>query len=254
MGLIHQEPILKPKVSIITICYNAADVLDKTIQSVIEQTYENKEYIIIDGGSKDNTSEVIDKHIKHITKWVSEIDEGIYDAMNKGIKIASGEWIIMMNAGDCFSDSFVIERIFSSPIPSSISFIYSDVYNRSAKESLIVREMSFEKGVLNHQSTIYKKSLHDEFGLYAVTPKLIVSDYLFFIRVPYEMVMKTDVIISIFDNNGISSQGNWALQQSLCADVVFCRRTFWGMIRFYLWKKIKSIIPIPVKDYIKKAL
>ena len=96
-------------VTVVTVTYNAQDYLEKTIQSIISQSYSDIEYIIIDGGSTDGTLDIIKKYEKNITYWVSESDNGIYDAMNKGIKKASGEWINFMNAGDGFVDTNSIE-------------------------------------------------------------------------------------------------------------------------------------------------
>ena len=114
------------KISIITICFNAATDLENTIASVRSQKYKDYEYIVVDGGSKDRTVEVINQNLDVITKWVSEPDKGIYDAMNKGIKMATGEWVIMMNAGDVFADSDVLQNVFAHVISDKITFLYGD--------------------------------------------------------------------------------------------------------------------------------
>lgn len=101
----------KPLISIITVVYNNELYLEGTIQSIINQTYENIEYIIIDGGSTDGTIDIIKKYEDKIDYWVSKSDAGIYDAMNKGIDIATGEWINFMNAGDRFFDSTILLQI-----------------------------------------------------------------------------------------------------------------------------------------------
>ena len=103
----------KPLISIITVVFNGEKYLEETIQSVINQTYDNVEYIIIDGGSSDGTLDIIKKYEERIDYWVSERDNGIYDAMNKGIDAAGGEWINFMNAGDSFYNNEVIEKVFS---------------------------------------------------------------------------------------------------------------------------------------------
>lgn len=117
----------KPLITIITVCYNASKYIEKTILSVINQTYSNIEYVIIDGGSSDGTIDIIKKYSKHITFWVSEPDKGIYDAMNKGIKHASGEWINFMNCGDTFTDNNVIETIFENNIYKGVKVIYGNI-------------------------------------------------------------------------------------------------------------------------------
>lgn len=98
----YNNNINNPKVSVVTICYNSVQFIEKTIQSVLSQTYPNIEYIVIDGGSTDGTKEIIEKYSSRISYWCSEKDRGIYDAMNKGIRKATGEWINFMNSGDCF--------------------------------------------------------------------------------------------------------------------------------------------------------
>ena len=95
-------------ISIITVSYNAVKTIEDTINSVLNQTYPNIEYIIIDGGSTDGTLDVIKKYQDKITYWVSEPDKGIYDAMNKGALKATGVWLHFMNAGDTFYDEQVL--------------------------------------------------------------------------------------------------------------------------------------------------
>ena len=99
-----------PKVSIITITYNAEEFLERTIQSVIAQTYSNIEYVIIDGKSKDGTLKIIEKYRSHIDILVSEPDKGLYDAMNKGLDYATGDYIVFMNAGDKIKDADTLEK------------------------------------------------------------------------------------------------------------------------------------------------
>lgn len=99
------------KISVVTVCFNAADLIEKTISSVAEQTYPDVEYIVIDGKSTDATTDIIRKYSDSISYWVSEPDNGIYDAMNKGISAATGDYIIFMNAGDSFTDSTVLEKV-----------------------------------------------------------------------------------------------------------------------------------------------
>jgi glycosyltransferase involved in cell wall biosynthesis len=101
---------LHPKFSIITVTYNAGKVLEDTIQSVIFQTYRNVEYIIVDGHSKDNTMDIVNKYRNHISKVISEPDKGLYDAMNKGIRLATGDYLCFLNAGDEFHDNETLQK------------------------------------------------------------------------------------------------------------------------------------------------
>jgi glycosyltransferase involved in cell wall biosynthesis len=100
-----------PLLSVITVVRNSAEQLEFTIRNIINQSFKDFEYIVIDGGSRDGTVEVLKKHQNNIKYWVSESDRGIYDAMNKGVKAAKGRWVIFMNAGDCFYDKSVIEQM-----------------------------------------------------------------------------------------------------------------------------------------------
>lgn len=115
------------KVTIITVVYNAVDKIEPTLLSVLAQTYANIEYIVIDGGSTDGTLDIINRYRDRVSKLVSEKDEGIYDALNKGIRLATGEWIGIMNAGDVFASNDVLERIFSSSdLYCGFDVIYGD--------------------------------------------------------------------------------------------------------------------------------
>lgn len=102
---------LHPKFSIITVTYNAGKVLEDTIQSVVFQTYRNVEYIIVDGGSKDNTLDVVHKYQERISKVISEPDKGLYDAMNKGIRMATGDYLCFLNAGDELHENETLQKI-----------------------------------------------------------------------------------------------------------------------------------------------
>ena len=102
-----------PKISIITVVYNGQQYLEGTIKSVIHQTYRNVEYLIIDGKSKDKTVEIIKAYESEISRWISESDKGLYDAMNKGLRLATGDFVLFMNAGDRLSSPTVLEEVFS---------------------------------------------------------------------------------------------------------------------------------------------
>lgn len=115
------------KVTVITAVWNDADHIEKTIQSVLAQTYPNVEYIIIDGGSKDGTVDVIKKYTDKISYWVSEPDKGVYDAMNKGIAASTGDYVNFMNSGDKFHDENVLSDMKFEEVDGAHTCLYGDV-------------------------------------------------------------------------------------------------------------------------------
>ncbi len=117
-----------PKLSIITVSFNCISEIENTILSVINQDYPNIEYIVIDGGSTDGTVEIIRKYSDRITKWISEPDKGIYDAMNKGILMATGEWVTMRNCGDYFAERDSLSKLFAEPVDDSVDFVCGGAY------------------------------------------------------------------------------------------------------------------------------
>lgn len=114
----------KPKVTVVTVTYNCAGIVEETIKSVIGQDYDNLEYIIIDGASSDGTWDIVNRYADRITYMVSEPDKGIYDAMNKGIDAATGRWINFMNAGDVFASNTVLSEVFAEPIGDDVGFVF----------------------------------------------------------------------------------------------------------------------------------
>ena len=157
-----------PRVTIITVSYNAIDTIEQTILSVINQTYSNFEYLIIDGGSTDGTLEVIKKYSDKIAYWVSEPDNGIYDAMNKGILKASGQWINFMNCGDTFISNTTLANVFNNTSLEEFDVIYGNSLMKTS-ESITWLNSSNDIDQLKY-STIYrhgasftKSEVHKEF-------------------------------------------------------------------------------------------
>ncbi len=152
------------KVTIITVCYNAIEGIEKTIQSVIGQSYLCIEYIVVDGASTDGTVDVVRKYADNIDYFVSEPDGGIYDAMNKGIKAATGEWIIFLNAGDTFASEDAIKDALSIDT-EGIDVIYGDSIeldggtSRLMSSSAEVEQMEYEQ-VYRHGSSLVRASVH----------------------------------------------------------------------------------------------
>lgn len=153
------------KISIVTVCYNAGTILEKTILSVLEQSYDNIEYIIIDGASQDSTKYLLDKYQEKVDVIISEPDSGIYDAMNKGILRATGDYINFMNAGDVFSSSKVIEDIVSRINPVSDVIYGNSVMMlpngkcKQVKSEQNIRLLS-KRPVYRHNASFTRLTLH----------------------------------------------------------------------------------------------
>ena len=189
------------KVSIITVCYNRSATIENSILSVLNQDYPNIEYIIIDGGSKDGTKEIIQKYADKLAVFISEPDKGMYDAINKGLSLATGDVFGLMHSDDVYYDQNVVSRIVDAFKKSpNIEGIYGNgIYITNDREEKIVRnriggEYNFEKlksGWLPLHPTVYlKKSCLEKYGNYNLNFK-IASDTEFLLR--YLFKYKIDI-------------------------------------------------------------
>lgn len=199
------------KLSIITINFNNSFGLQKTIQSVIEQTYSDFEFIVIDGGSSDSSVDVIKQYADKIAYWESEPDKGIYHAMNKGIKKAKGEYCLFLNSGDYLVNNDVLKNVYQELVDEDI--IYGNGRREIADKTTVLVEMPstltldyFSSNSLFHPSTFIKRTLFDTYGLYNESNK-IVSDWEFFIKtimIHDVSVKKIVVEIAVVEEGGIS--------------------------------------------------
>lgn len=206
------------ELSIITINRNNAVGLEKTLQSVASQTYKKFEYIIIDGASTDGSAEVIKKYeaeFAHL-KWVSEPDAGIYNAMNKGIRIASGDYIQILNSGDCLASDDVTERMLTAlDRTGHPSILYGNMVKcfpdgRKLKDKSFAGQeitlLGMYTGTLNHDPTYIRRTLFEKYGYYDESLK-IVSDWKWYLQVVVlngEKPQYVDVDVTLFDMSGIS--------------------------------------------------
>ena len=215
------------KYSIITINFNNKEGLRKTIESVIHQTSDDFEYIIIDGGSTDGSVEVIEEYAKHITYWVSEKDRGIYHAMNKGVAQAHGDYCIFMNSGDCFCHQTVLADFQQECEKADI--VVGKVRSKDTKRILFsppAGELSFYylySGTIPHQGSLIKTEL---LRLYPYDESLkIVSDWKFFVQavVNHNCTVKyVDGFVAEFDEEGLSTSNpdkTWKEKEQVLRDM-----------------------------------
>lgn len=205
----------KPLLSIITVNLNDVEGLKKTMTSVFEQTFKEFEYIVIDGGSTDGSKEYIESQRDKIDTWISEKDSGIYNAMNKGIKVANGEYLLFLNSGDFLNNNNVLIKA-SEQLIADFDIYYGDVQlmdnKKLEKKDVLVypEKLTFSffcNSTIIHQAAFIKKTLFYDFFFYNEELKL-VSDWEFFIcalckyNASYK---KLNLILIDFDVNGISS-------------------------------------------------
>lgn len=242
------------KLSIITINYNNAEGLRKTMESVLAQTYTDIEYVIVDGASTDGSVDVIRELATRPTiKWVSEKDKGIYNAMNKGIRMATSEYIQILNSGDILFDANVTRRMMeqleqiNSQREESIGILYGNMIKeypdgRRVKDSCGSGDYTpesfyyFYRGTLNHDCAYIRRDLFEKYGLYNEDMK-ICSDWEWYVRAIVlggEKTVYTNIDVTVFDMTGISESNGKN------KDIILKER------REYL----ESILPVAVlRDY-----
>lgn len=202
------------RLSIITINYNNCEGLQKTIKSVISQSFRDFEWIVIDGGSTDGSKELIEEHAEFMAYHVSEPDKGIYHAMNKGIMASHGDYLMFLNSGDYLYDEHVIQNVVPLLVDKDI---YVGRINSLGKENASEEEQAdfSPRGILRklaltwipHQASFFKRTVFEAYGMYREDLK-IISDWWFYF---YSLIIgKADVaaipyIISNYDTKGVSA-------------------------------------------------
>ncbi len=256
--------MINPKISVVTVCYNAKDTIEKTILSVINQTYDNVEYIIVDGASTDGTVDIIKKYGNCIARWVSEPDSGIYDAMNKGLRCATGDYLNFMNAGDTFYDNDVICEVARN-VGHDIDVIFGDVAFVIDNLLYVNRAVPFYNHLplhhsmgFNHQSTFVRTQLAKklEFDLryeLAADYNMIISIY----RLNGVFKQLHGTIVAIYDITGVSAKKRRLhYYEKLMVDNPSC---FFNALKSYIFALknmlvvlVKHLVNIVYPDYILK--
>jgi glycosyltransferase involved in cell wall biosynthesis len=194
----------QPLISIITISYNCADAIERTIRSVLSQRFTNFEYIIIDGGSTDGTADVIRRHSQSLSYWVSEKDRGISDAFNKGIAAARGKYINLLNSGDTFASVNTLQELAAHLTAPLVTFRFMEENSGEHSKMAHENEPDMEKkALLGHQATFVHRDVYAAFGGYNGSYK-IRMDFDFFLRVlPHYKLKAVDLDIVRY-NAGLS--------------------------------------------------
>lgn len=224
------------KVSIITVVYNNAQTIKDAIESVLSQTYKDIEYIIVDGASRDGTVEIIESYGDRISKFITESDNGLYDAMNKGIKLASGDIVGILNSDDFYIDEFVIEKVVKVFKEKKVDSLFADlVYVKPDNLEKTVRYYDSSKfhpekfaygWMPAHPTFFVKRAIYEKYGLFK-TDYIIAADYellvrfLYRYRVSYHYLQE---VITKMRTGGVSTNGiksNWILNKEIvraCAE------------------------------------
>ena len=196
-------------ISVITVCFNNADGLEETIQSVLRQTYSEIEFLIIDGGSTDRTSEILEKYRDSLDVVISEPDQGIYDAMNKGVQKAKGEWLIFMNSGDRFYSDSSISEVFATNSYSGFAVVYGDWevrYSSGKKRQVNAGSAThlWKGSQFCHQAAFISSRTHKQFLYNLNNP--IAADFEFFygLYLNGSRFKKTKVRIATIAAGGVS--------------------------------------------------
>lgn len=215
------------KITVITIAYNAADTIEETILSVINQDYHNLEYIIVDGASKDKTLEIVQKYESHISKIVSEPDAGVYDAMNKGVDLATGDLIAILNADDTYAHprvlSLVVEALETSGADSCYGdLIYVDRTNPDKTTRTWIsgpyKKESFLKGWMPpHPSFFAKRNLYLDYGVFNTLLKTS-ADYELMLRFLFRHNSTTVYLNEVLVKMKVGGQSNASLKNRLKAN------------------------------------
>jgi len=210
----HSSPLTSlPLITVITVVYNGEKYLEETIQSVLNQTYDNVEYIIIDGGSTDGTLDIIKKYEHAIDYWVSEKDKGIYDAMNKGIMLSKGQLIGIINSDD-FYNIDTIEKVVQKIVNKKIDIIYGNIIlvdrakkfieKRKAKDWKLFFGMS-----LNHPAVFVSKELY-KMKMYNITYKMAADyEFLLFMKTKNKTFFYLNDILAYMRDGGVSVENKF---------------------------------------------
>jgi glycosyltransferase involved in cell wall biosynthesis len=255
LSMDRHEIIELPLITVVTVVLNGEKYLDETIQSVINQTYPNVEYIIIDGGSTDGTLDIIRKYENDIDYWISENDKGIYDAMNKGIKLASGKWIGFINCGDFYEIS-AIETIAKRILFGNCEFdviIGACTYISSDKKPIYIHipRGKTRCSIIPHPSTFTRREVFLKSGLYRTDFKIVSDEYFYLIQAKDARKFFIEENLSFMREGGISTSSDLSILKEL---FILYRECGLSVLHASFKAFLRPIIRILLTKFLEKSV
>jgi glycosyltransferase involved in cell wall biosynthesis len=214
-----------PNVSIVTVVRDDARKIAQTLDSVLSQRDADLELVVVDGASRDGTQAIVQGYGPRIGAFLSEPDRGIYDAMNKGLALARGEYVLMMNSGDIFASDRALSSLLRATRPGVEQAVFGAWERLSSNGHCTRCQPAPERGFFNHQAVMYSRSLHRRFGAYVCAPGFSTADYLFFniVLAASDVVCSTiDAAVARIDVSGVSA-GLQTISQKYAIDHLFGR-------------------------------
>lgn len=249
----------KPKISIITAVYNGEKFLEETIQSIIKQSYENMEYIIIDGGSTDGTIDIIKKYEDKISYWISEKDDGISDAFNKGVKASNGEYINFQGDGDGFVSDDALEKVFTNINPSEDIFVSAKIQrvDESGDEMFLSKHIdNFDpksllfRMSLPHQGLFTHKRYFEKYGLFDVNNTFCMDyDHLLRSYHNFPKVVTKGIVVARWRDDGLGNGRTLEIfkeydkikrDNKVASTFILDGVKYWTLFKYYVKKLINK--------------
>jgi glycosyltransferase involved in cell wall biosynthesis len=200
----------KPRLTVITVCLNSSKTIEQTIKSVVEQTYPNIEYIIVDGGSSDGTKEIIMRYKEHLAQVLIEKDTGVYDAMNKGLRLATGDWIHILNSDDYYASPDILQKAVPLLDPERTNYflMWREFANgtRDLQAWTYRRWLLYVSAFLPHPGLIVSRKQYEMVGLYGTSYK-IAADHDMILRLTEKWAgLKHDMPLTVMLQGGLSGK------------------------------------------------
>lgn len=243
----------QPKITVITASYNAENTIEQTISSIVNQNYPNIEYVIVDGGSTDGTVSIIEKYASSYNiKWVSEPDQGLYDALNKGVQMATGDYIEIIGADDAIVSAEIISQVVREMNPNTdvfagqVWYVDEDSKKQSPYTNASMRNRSTYRGGMSpHAAMFVRRELLLRYPF--DTSYRIAGDYKFFLQCYYDekvQIQYSDIMVAFFATSGLSSdvESAWREEKRLYSELGRSLRSYNSADSSWLARMMKYLL------------